>query len=252
MKTITIGSRTVEIYDSIDEMPMSRFHKYNKMILIDGGIGSDLTDVDGHIEKAIAYSKSSTPELAAIELDNLRQNLYMIQSNLSPKHMAFAVLVKSIDGIEKMDLSPEGLQKVLDYFSEIPQNDITAHSEAVKKKIDEELQVYFPAIFDDASIKEFYDSLRKRTLLMLTSIIEGTNEEIEKEIDQITLDLITYNKPHVFTGNKNAEIQHDKNFDNMCLLISQHLHVDPKSKTILEFYNSFEYVKDLLKQKKSN
>lgn len=250
MRTIDLGKHKVEIYDSIDDLPMIRFHKYNKMLLIDGGIGSDLTDVDGHIEKAIAYSKSKTPQLAAVELENLRQNLYMIQSGLSPKHMAFAVLVRSIDGEEKTDLSTEGLQKVLDFFNDVPQNELTAHSEAVKKKIDEELQLYFPAVFDDASVKEFFDELKKRTLLILNSIIHGSTPESEKEIEQLTIAMITYNKPHVFTGTENEEIQHDKNFDNMCLLISKNVNINPKTCNVFEFYNSFEYVKELLKPKK--
>ena len=51
MKTVKIGERTVEIYDEIDKLPMLRFHKYNKMLLVDAGIGSDLQDFDTHIEK---------------------------------------------------------------------------------------------------------------------------------------------------------------------------------------------------------
>ena len=58
MKTVKIGERTVEIYDAIDELPMLRFHKYNKMLLVDAGIGSDLQDFDTHIEKAIRYALS--------------------------------------------------------------------------------------------------------------------------------------------------------------------------------------------------
>ena len=88
MKTVKIGERTVEIYDAIDELPMLRFHKYNKMLLVDAGIGSDLQDFDTHIEKAIRYARSKTPELAAIELDNMRQNVYFIQTGISPKHLA--------------------------------------------------------------------------------------------------------------------------------------------------------------------
>ena len=53
MKTVKIGEYTVEIYDAIDELPMLRFHKYNKMLLVDAGIGSDLQDFDTHIEKAM-------------------------------------------------------------------------------------------------------------------------------------------------------------------------------------------------------
>lgn len=98
MKTVKIGERTVEIYDAIDELPMLRFHKYNKMLLVDAGIGSDLQDFDTHIEKAIRYARSKTPELAAIELDNMRQNVYFIQTGISPKHLAFAVLVNQSTG----------------------------------------------------------------------------------------------------------------------------------------------------------
>lgn len=249
MKNIKIGKREVEIFDSIEDLPMIRFHKYNKMLLIDGGIGSDLSDFDGHIEKAMAYVKSKTPELANIELENLRQNIYFIQSELSPKHMAFAVLVKSIDGVDKNDLSPEGLQKVLDFFANIPQIEMAAHSDAVKKKIDEELQLYYPQLFDDSTVKEYYDDLRKRTLLILDSIINGENEENQIEIENITIALITYNKPNVFSGTKNAEIEHNKNFENMCLMISQNLHLDPKKFTVLEFYSSFERVKEIIKNK---
>lgn len=250
MKTVNIGKHIVEIFDSIEDLPMVRFHKYNKMSLIDGGIGSDLSDFDNHIEKAIAYNKIGKSDLSNMELENLRQNIYLIQTELSPKHLAFAVLIKSIDGEEKTDLSEDGLQKILDLFAEIPQNEMTAQSEAVKKKIDEELQLYYPNLFDDSSIKEYYDDLRKRTLLMLTSLINGTTDEAEKEIDRITLSLITYNKPHVFSGSKNAEIEHNKNFENMCLMISEHLHLDPKKFTVLEFYSSFERVKEKLKTKK--
>lgn len=251
MKKVQIGGKEVELFDAIEGLPMVRFHKYNKMLLVDAGIGSDLADFDAHIEKAVVYLKSKTPELAAIELENMRQNVYFIQSGISPKHLAFCVLVKSIDGIEQNDLSLEGLQKILETFAEVPNDELTAQMDAVKKKIDEELQLYFPKAFDDSTIKEYYDDLRKRTLLMLQTIIDGDTEDKRAEIDRITILLITYNKPHVFSGTDNAEIQHDKSFENMCLLISQHLHTDAKKYTVLEFYNAFEYIKEMLKPKKS-
>lgn len=250
MKTVNIGKHVVEIFDSIEDLPMVRFHKYNKMSLIDGGIGSDLTDFDNHIERAIAFNKRGKPDLSNMELENLRQNIYLIQTELSPKHLAFAVLIKSIDGVEKKDLSDDGLQKILDLFADIPQNEMTAHSEAVKKKIDEELQLYYPDLFDDSTIKEYYDDLRKKTLLELQSIINGKTVENEIEIERITLELITYNKPHIFSGTKNAEIEHNKSFGNMCTMISEHLHLDAKELTVLEFYISFERVKEKLKPTK--
>ena len=40
MRTTQIGKYKVEIYDAIEDLPMQRFHKYNKMLLVDAGIGS--------------------------------------------------------------------------------------------------------------------------------------------------------------------------------------------------------------------
>lgn len=250
MITAKLGGHTVEIYDAIDTLPMLRFHAYNKMLLIDAGIGSDLADFDNHIEKAMRFCKGKKPELAAQELDNMRQNVYFIQSGVSPRHLAFCALVKSIDGEPITDLSTDGLQKVLDLFADVPQNELTAQLEAVKKKIDDELQLYFPRLFDDTTVKEYFDELKRRTLLMLDAIIEGDTNDRRDEIDRITTELLTYNKPQPFSGLESMEIQYDKQFENMCLTLSQHLNVThPKQFTVLEYYNAFERVKQMFKQK---
>lgn len=111
------------------------------------------------------------------------------------------------------------------------------------------MQLYFPRLFDDAAVKEYYDELRRRTMLMLDAIIEGDTEDKRREIDDITTMLITYNRPQAFSGSDSMEIQYDKQFENMCLLIAQHLHVDAKKYTVLEYYNAFEYIKQSLKPK---
>ena len=42
MRKVTLSGHVVEIYDAIDELPMRRFHRYNKMVLVDAGIGSEI------------------------------------------------------------------------------------------------------------------------------------------------------------------------------------------------------------------
>ena len=49
MKTISLANRTIKLYDSIDEMPIENFQRYNKYIIIDAGLGSDIDSVDEHI-----------------------------------------------------------------------------------------------------------------------------------------------------------------------------------------------------------
>lgn len=249
MKTTKIGERVVVLYDSIDELPMLRFHKYNKMLLVDAGVGSDLSDFDRHIEKVIRYLNSPTPNMATVELENMRQNIYFIQSEVSPRHLAFAVLVKSINGKPRNDLSDDGLQQTMSLFKDVANSEITAHLEAVKKKIDDELRLYFPRLFDDATLKEYYDKLKQRTIVVLRTIIDGRATEADaKEIDDITAELITYFNPQTFTGSESVEIRHDRQFENMCLILSQNLHVDPKKFTVLEYYNAFEYIKEQAKK----
>ena len=165
--------------------------------------------------------------------------------------MAFACLVKSVDGTEYNDMTADGLQKVLDLFADAPNAELTAQLEAVKKKIDEELQLYFPKLFDDATIKEYYDQLKQRTMLMLDAIIKGDESDKRAEIDNITTLLLTYTKPKSFIWSDSVEIQYDKQFESMCLMLSQHLHVNPKSVTVLEYYNAFEYIKEQAKKQAS-
>ena len=245
MKNVQIKGMNVELYDSIEDLPIMRFHKYNKMLLVDAGVGSDLSDFDRHVEKVIRYLNSPTPNMATVELENMRQNIYFIQSEVSPRHLAFAVLVKSINGKPRNDLSDDGLQQTISLFKDVANSEITAQLEAVKKKIDDELRLYFPRLFDDATLKEYYDKLKQRTIVVLRTIIDGRATEADaKEIDDITAELITYFNPQEFTGSDGVEIKHDRQFENMCLILSQNLHVDPKKFTVLEYYNAFEYIKE--------
>lgn len=249
MREVQLNGHSVQIYASIEELPIVRFHKYNKCLLVDAGVGSDLNAFDTHIERVVRFIRADKREDAAKELENMRQNIYLIIQGTSPQHLAFACLVAKIDGQPYEDLSDEGLQKVLELLGGTPKKDITAQTEAVKKKIDEELTLYYPAIFDDVRSKEYYDLLKQRTRAMLDCIIEGETEERTKEVEDITDRLITYTKPKTFTGAGSMEIEYDKQFEDMCLVISQQLHTDAKKMTVLQYYNAYQYIQKQSKAK---
>lgn len=134
MKLVTIGKHKVLLYGSIEELPIVRYHKYNKMLLVDAGLGSDLNAVDGHIERAVRFIKTDQRKEAATELENIRQTIYMILQGMNPKHMAFAVLVSEIDGKQYNDMSDEGLQRIVELLGDVPTGDVKTAFEAVKKK----------------------------------------------------------------------------------------------------------------------
>ena len=245
MKTVQIGKHSVVMFDSIEDLPISRYHKYNKMLLIDSGLGSDLTDVDAHIEKTVAFIKIDDKDSAIKEMLNMRKAIYFVQMALSPKHLAFAALVKSVDGKECDDLSDDGLKKVVDLLCDSASKDLVEAFSEAKKKIDSELIAYFPGMFDNPDVKEYYNLLKERTMETLKQMEDGNDG---KRIEDITNELLTFEKPVEFDGADSAEIAVDKNYERMCLQMAQHLNIDAKKYTTLAFYNAFEYLRESLKK----
>lgn len=245
MRRTDIGGHKVEMYDSIDQLPILRFHAFNKMLLIDAGVGSDLADFDSHIERVTRFMQSGDTDNAAKELANMRLNVYMIQQGVSPEHLAFAALVKSVDGVACDDLTTDGLTKTLEMLKEATRQETAAETEAAKKKIEEEVRLYFPKMTDDTEVKEYYDTLRKRTLLQIDIICNGETEEKSRQLEELTTKLVTSDKPKQYSGSDGAEIQHDKNFEDMCIVISKELNVNAKTMTVLEYYNAVEFVREM-------
>lgn len=246
MKTIRIGKHKVTFYDAIAELPITRFHVYNKMLLVDSGVGSDITDFDSHIERVIAFLKKKDNESAIKEMQNLRQNIYLIQQSLSPKHMAFAALIADIDGKPCDNISDEGLKETLAKIENEKITEIDKPLHDSKKKIDGELQAYFPALFGDSSEKEYFDLILKRTKAVLSGIVE--QKDNSAEVDALTLELLTYIKPYDF-ANDNIELAADRQFEKICLMLTENLHCEPKKYTVLEFYSAFDYLKEKTKKR---
>lgn len=114
-----------------------------------------------------------------------------------------------------------------------------------KKKIDGELSLYFPDLFDDVRTREYYDMLKRLTLARLDEVTgEGDGSRI-KEIEE---QMVLYQKPKVFTGHDGLEVKHDKEFESMCLAITHETGTEAKKMTVLEYYNAYEYI---VKQRKT-
>ena len=241
MKSLLINKKIVRVYDSIDEMPIINFQKYNKYLLIDSGIGSDADDIDAHIVKIAKFIKANNNKKALQELQNMRQNMYMVNNEISPKYLAFAALIHSIDGKEVNDLSDDGLKKLLQALKDVKHSKVIDFLLWLKKKVTSELETYFPGDFVNPKEKEAYDKLKNRTLLVLDSIINDTDntEQIEL-IDTLMLNMHT---PKVFIGSESVEVKYDKQFESTCLLIAQKTNMDARKMTVLQFYNAIDNIK---------
>jgi hypothetical protein len=130
-----------------------------------------------------------------------------------------------------------------------PRVDFTRELDEVKKKIDSELTTYFPDLFDDAGAREYYDTMKRRTVAVLENIIEGETEARDRMIESMTEMMVLYVKPKTFAGRQSVEIQHDKEYESMCLTISRETHADAKKMTVMEYYNAYEYIRRMAKER---
>lgn len=241
MKSLLINKKIVRVYDSIDEMPIINFQKYNKYLLIDSGIGSDADDIDAHIVKIAKYIKSNNNRKALQELQNMRQNIYMVNSEISPKYLAFAALIHSVDGKEVNDLSDDGLKKLLQDLKEVKHSKVIDFLLWLKKKVTSELEIYFPGDFVNPKEKEAYDKLKARTLLVLDSVINDTDNS--KQIEAIDIMMLNMHTPKTYIGSESVEVKYDKQFESTCLLITQKTSMDARKMTVLQFYNAIDNIK---------
>lgn len=243
MKIINVNGKKIKVFSSIDELPIINFQKYNKYLLFDSGIGSDIDAVDEHIIKVAKFIQQNDREKALQELQNMRQNLYMINSEISPKHLAFTALIYSIDDKPLTDLSDENLQAIFKELNTTTRSTIISALDTIKKKLDSELENYFPGN-DGPKEKEAYDRLKQRSLLLIEKILHKA--DTQKQIEQIDEWLFKLYSPKSFNGPQSVEISYDKAFESSCLLISQKSGFYPHTMTVLQFYSALDNIKKQL------
>ena len=248
MKKMKLGEHSVTMYDSIEELPIVRFQKYNKMLMLDAGLGSDLTALDAHLARVGEFIKAGETDNAAREIDNLRQTLFNVQNGLTPHFMSLIPLMAEVDGEPLTDLSDENIQRVYDTLKDVTMKAYEGAASEVKKKIEEELKAYFNQGGESAASKEYYELMRRRALLMLDEIGDGRDRS--EEIRAIESQMVRSDKPRVFQGERNAEVLYDKNFVGCCIAIAQNLNMDAKAMTVLEYYRAIEVLEEQQKELK--
>lgn len=233
----------LEMYDSIQELPITRFQMYNLNVLIDGGIGSDLSAFDAKCN-VIRRMMRKDVEQASQEITNLQQNLRFIMSKTSPEMNSFVVMIYKLDGrtIADEDLTDNGIKEIIEELGRkrLGIGLVREFLGSLKKKIDFEIETFFPGLTDNGKAKEFYSVLKKRTLLVLQTITAFT-EEVEEKIREIDDLLLSTIKAKNYHGSKGLEVQMMKGFEETCIMISQNgVSSNPRGMTTLSFYQAIE------------
>ena len=117
MLNVRLNGHYLEMYDSIDELPFARFQEYNRALLIDSGLGSDISAIDRHITQARRYNANGDTANTEQALQNMRQAVFNVLDKSSPEASAFVCLIRRMNGNEVESLGPENTQRIVKELS---------------------------------------------------------------------------------------------------------------------------------------
>lgn len=246
MRKEKLSGHIFEFYESISELPIERFHQYSRYMLVASGVGDSWEDVEKHISRILQFIGKDDKK-AQQETLNLRQNLYMVMNQMDVHHKGFFFLTKSVDGKEWSDFSDTGIDKLFAIAQQASVKEVNKLIGSVIGRIDEELHQYFPEMFDDSVEKNYTELLRKRALLQIDEIQNGADHtaEIEKLNEQISSKYVPKN-----FENDAAVVDFDRQFENMCLILSKEFKGGVKGYTIIEFYSAYNLLREQQREMK--
>lgn len=242
----------LDLYDSIKELPADRFQDYNRNVMLDAGIGSDLSAIEARLA-TIERIMIKNPDGAKKEIENLRSTFRFIVENTSPEMSAFVPLIRRIDGrlLTPQDMTEEGVRAIVEILNRklFPFWSVKGFLARVKKNFAIEFELVFPKLTDDPEVKEFYAQLKRRTGLVLENLRE-TREELERQIGVIDDFLIEKIQPKEYGGSGGMEVQTVKSFESTCILLQQYnVSPDPRKMSTLAFYQALEVIKEQVRNR---
>lgn len=146
---IEFDGHKIELYDNTQNLPVLRFQKFNKYIMLANEVGNTFADYDARTAQALRFLQKDMVAEAIGELNNRRQAVFNAFNEYSPQGRAFAILVKAIDGKKYTGISPDELDEVIRHLEKIgvPHGMTLDKLAEIKKKSNWNLRSIFHNIF---------------------------------------------------------------------------------------------------------
>lgn len=113
------GKHTIEMFDSIHNLPILRFQRFNKYQMQSIEIGNTFSDYDDRTVKILQFMKKKMYNEALQELENRRQTVFNAHNEFTPSGKAFAILIKRIDDKYYNTFAPDDLDRCLKHLERI-------------------------------------------------------------------------------------------------------------------------------------
>jgi hypothetical protein len=247
MKTIEFKKHRIEIFSSIEDLPIKRYQKFNKFLMIDNEVGSTFEDYDIRTQKAIELLSKNLKDEAIIELENRRLAVFNSYNEYSPVGFAFAILVKKIDDQEFSDYSDDGLNRIIETLDKIGFSfkELTENVQEIKKKIDDAKKLYFPNAESKSSEIEMNGLVLARMRAQI-NLIENFCEENEKALFEIEKEILLKNAPRSWNVyvKGNMEIEMEVEFEKYLIAVSEHTNESIESMSVFRFETMVNYLKE--------
>jgi len=154
MRTIKAGfiSKTeIKVYDSIKELGIVRYQEFQKLLLQDIGIGSDINAIAKHFNSLYSFITHDKKEEAIQEAQNLHNNFYMMISKINIKSHCFACLVYEVNGEKVKDFTDDGVRKTLKKIKALKASQVEDILDEVKKNLK---QNFNPTFLTDTQVQK--------------------------------------------------------------------------------------------------
>jgi hypothetical protein len=137
MRLLKLKSGTCELWETTKELPARRYNDFQKYLIQDIGIGSEVVDIERHHQNLFRLLGGSQIQEAQTESYNLFQNIVLAIQGINIKHISFACFVHSINGKAVTDYSESNLKNVINKLSDIglTQGHVEDILEDLKKKL---------------------------------------------------------------------------------------------------------------------
>lgn len=249
---IKIKGHVIELHDNIQNLPIFKFQKLNKYMMIANEVGNTFEDYDARMSKALSFlQKGMVPE-AIQELSNQRQMVFNAFNEYSPKGKAFAALVKRIDNVEYKGTSPSDFDRVLEHLNEIGLGNADSVEKLIelKKKFDLELQAYFPNTFKNLNLN--VSGLRVRKMNVILDAIIQEKDSIDKDsIFNIEKEILQHDRPNIWNihQEENMERTMEVDFHKFAVDVAKEKGLAIEEVSTFTFYASYESLLDRNKPK---
>lgn len=112
MKRLVLKGKEIQFFDSIHDLPIRRFQKFNKHMMIALEVGETVEDYDKRMQRANGYLRAKDVDGAINEITNQRQCFFNALQEYSPNGLALSTLVYSIDNKVYNSLNDDDLQEI--------------------------------------------------------------------------------------------------------------------------------------------